>query len=257
MPTLVEREAEEVVSNALREAEEARRSILLRYLPAVFSQDKFMRDFLKIFEDTLKPLMQLSDNLHYYFNPLTAPSEMLQWLAGWVALALDESWEDEQQRRRLIRAACQLYSRRGTKRGLSEYLQLYTGIEPQIDEYTDGMTLGLETFLGINTTIAGRERHSFTVTVRLENLSQEELARKEEVIRRIIEAEKPAHTTYRLNLLTGADSPQIRVVPGGDEDDRGNGGHPPGGNGNNPGPGVVPKVEEPFETPVNKDQPQG
>jgi phage tail-like protein len=180
---------------------EARRSELLSLLPAMYASDDFMGRFLCIFEDTLKPLMQMADNLHYYFNPLTAPPELISWLATWVNLVLDESWSME-QRRKLIYSASDLYSRRGTRRGLIEYLKLYTGIEPEITEYVDGMVLGPETLLGINTTIAGRERHSFTVTIRLQGLSEEELASKEASIRRIIEAEKPAHTGYRLNLLT-------------------------------------------------------
>ncbi len=180
-----------------------RHSDLLNYLPAMYAGDDFMGRFLCIFEDTLKPLMQMVDNFHYYFHPLTCPPEMLSWMATWVSLVLDENWSLE-QRRRLIHSASELYSRRGTRRGLIEYIKLYTSVEPDISEYVDGMTLGPETLLGINTTIAGRERHSFTVTLRLQGLSDAELAFKETTLRRIIEAEKPAHTAYRLRLLTKA-----------------------------------------------------
>jgi phage tail-like protein len=173
----------------------------MNYLPGVYAEDEFMSRFLCIFEDTLKPLQLMAGDLFYYFHPLTAPTEALQWLSTWVNLVLDESWSVE-QKRRLIHSASELYSRRGTRKGLAEYLKLYTGVEPQIAEYVDGMTLGPETELGINTTIAGRERHGFTVTIRLNGLSSEELSYKEAMIRRIIESEKPAHTTYRLRLLT-------------------------------------------------------
>ncbi len=178
-----------------------RSSGLLNFLPAIYAGDEFMSRFLCIFEDTLKPLQQLADNLAYYFDPLMAPPELLDWLATWVNLVLDESWSLP-QRRQLIHSAVDLYSRRGTRRGLTEYLQLYTGVEPQISEYVDGMTLGPETHLGENTMIAGRERHSFSVTMRLVGYEPEALAFMEERVRRIIEAEKPAHTTYRLIILT-------------------------------------------------------
>src|SRR6476620_10749845 len=131
-----------------------RHSELLRFLPGMYASDDFLGRFLCIFEDTLKPLMHMTDSLHYYFNPLTTPPEMVSWLATWVNLVLDESWSLE-QRRILIRSAVDLYSRRGTKRGMMEYLKLYTGIVPEITEYVDGMVLGPETQLGINTTIAG------------------------------------------------------------------------------------------------------
>lgn len=181
-----------------------RESWLLEMLPAVFANDDFLKRFLFIFEDTLKPLMGMVDNFHYYFHPLTAPPEMLAWLSSWVNLVLDDNWPLE-QRRQLIHSAADLYSRRGTRRGLAEYLQLYIGVEPEVSEYVDGMTLGAETFLGINTTIAGRERHCFTVTLQLPGLTDEEIGYKELTIRRIIEAEKPAHTSYRLRILTDDD----------------------------------------------------
>lgn len=183
---------------------ETRQSELLDLLPAMFAGDDFMNRFLCIFEDTFVPLQRLADDLHYYFNPLTAPSEMVDWLATWVNLTLDESWPLE-QRRQLIRSASGLYALRGTKRGLVEYIRLYSGIEPDIAEYVDGMKLGDETFLGENTTIAGRERHSFTITLHLPGSNLDELAGKETTIRRIIESEKPAHTTYQLKLLTDED----------------------------------------------------
>ena len=168
----------------------------------MYAGDEFLNRFLFIFEDTLTPLMQLAGNLHYYFHPMTTPAELVEWLATWMNLVLDDSWSLE-QRRKLIYSAADLYSRRGTKRGLIEYLELYAGVEPEISEYSEGMVLGPETFLGVNTKLAGRERHTFTVTLRLEGLDEEELARKEAIIRRIIESEKPAHTAYRLRLLTG------------------------------------------------------
>lgn len=179
---------------------QVRQSGLLNYLPAIYYGDDFLNRFLCIFEDTILPLQHMADTLHYYFQPLTCPSELVSWLSSWLALTLDENWSLE-QRRHLIYYATELYSWRGTRRGLTEYLQLYTGVEPEISEYSDGMTLGPETHLGENTVIAGRGRFSFTVTMRLGGLSETELIHKEEVIRKIIDAEKPAHTTYRLRLI--------------------------------------------------------
>jgi phage tail-like protein len=186
---------------------EHRRSWLLNYLPAMYAGDEFLNRFLLIFEDTLVPIMQMVDNINYYFDPLMTSPELLEWLATWVNLVLDDSWSLE-QRRQLIHSATELYSWRGTKRGLTQYIKLYAGVEPEITEYVDGMVLGDETLLGINTTIAGRERHSFTVTMRLNGYSKNELEYKEAAIRRIIQAEKPAHTSYRLIILTNGNHKQ-------------------------------------------------
>jgi len=201
MTTLVDRDLPPIAPLEWVLLAAARRSKLLDYLPAIYSGDDFLNRFLCIFEDTLTPLQGLADNLHYYFNPMMTPPDLIPWLATWVNLVLDESW-DLEQKRKLIHNAADLYSRRGTRRGMIEYLKLYTDTEPEITEYVDGMVLGPETFLGVNTTVAGRERHSFTVTLRLHGMTEEQIASKEDSIRRIIETEKPAHTAYRLNLLT-------------------------------------------------------
>lgn len=178
-----------------------RQSMLLDYLPAMFAGDDFFNRFLLIFEDTLRPIQHQADDFHYYFDPLTAPPDLLPWLSTWVALVLDPSWPIE-KRRQLIHDAVELYSWRGTRRGLSQYIELYLDTIPEISEYVDGMRLNEESRLGINTTIAGRERHSFTVTLHLNDATDEEIAAKEIVVRKIIEAEKPAHTAYRLRIVT-------------------------------------------------------
>ena len=200
MNSLLEEQLASILS-AYKGDPEGRKSWLLNYLPAFYAGDEFLNRFLFIFEDTLRPLQLMAENLHYYFHPLTTPSELVPWLATWVNLVLDDNWTLE-QRRNLIYTAPELYSRRGTRRGLTEYLTLYTGVVPDISEYVDGMVLGPETRLGINTTIAGRERHRFTVTMYLPEMSEEEISYKELNIRRIIDTEKPAHTTYQLILKT-------------------------------------------------------
>jgi phage tail-like protein len=206
MNSLLEEQLASILSGS--KAEPGRQSWLLNYLPGIYAGDDFLNRFLLIFEDTLRPLQLMTDNLHYYFHPLTAPSDLIPWLATWVNLVLDDNWTME-QRRHLIYTAPELYSRRGTRRGLIEYLTLYTGVVPDISEYVDGMVLGPETRLGINTRIAGAERHRFTVTMYLPEMTEEELTYKEQNIRRVIDTEKPAHTTYRLVLKTrkGGDGP--------------------------------------------------
>jgi hypothetical protein len=58
-----------------------RKSWLLNYLPGFYAGDEFLNRFLLIFEDTLRPLQLMTDNLNYYFHPLTAPTDLIPWLA--------------------------------------------------------------------------------------------------------------------------------------------------------------------------------
>lgn len=66
--------------------------------------------------------------LHRLFDPWTTPPEFLPWLASWVSLEFPEIW-DEYQRRKVTGEIVQIYRKRGLKRGLDEYLDLYTVAE--------------------------------------------------------------------------------------------------------------------------------
>jgi phage tail-like protein len=179
------------------------RSRYLEYLPALYQDDQFMGQFLLIFESILGPIENTVDNARYYFDPLITPEPLVSWLAAWVDLAMDENCPLE-RRRELIKSAAELYRWRGTRRGLTEYLRIYTGSNPEISEYIAGMPLDTETRLGVDTRLGSSGvGHHFTVTLELDDHS----TIQSEHIHRIIDAQKPAHTVYTLQLNhRGADS---------------------------------------------------
>ena len=182
---------------AIREpTAQSQRSSYTRYLPAIFADSDFMGRFLMIFESVLGPIENVVNNLAYYFDADATPEELLPWLASWVNVTLDESWPVE-RRRALVRSAVQLYQWRGTRRGLREYLRVYTGVEPEITEEFGGFPLGEASRLGLNTVLGTGSNNVFTVTVRTED--PESISRQQ--VKAIIEAEKPAHTAYRLNIV--------------------------------------------------------
>ena len=159
-------------------------SSYLQYLPPIYQDDPFTGRFLLIFESILDPLDRVIDQIHHYFDPLLAPEPLLPWLASWVDLVLNEKWSLE-RRRALVRHAAELYRWRGTRRGVSEYIRIYTGFIPLIDE-------------------PGREQsgepalppHVFRVIL---DVPDPELINRE-LLETIIEAEKPAHTGYILEI---------------------------------------------------------
>lgn len=161
-------------------------SSYLQYLPPVYQDHDFMGRFLLIFESLLEPLERVIDEIHAYFDPRTAPEGMLPWLASWVDLVLNEKWPIE-RRRALVRAAAELYRWRGTRRGLSEYIKIYTGFHPIIEE----PELDLQT--------NGTHRLPPNVfRVILEVPDPEAIDRR--LVQAIIEAEKPASTAYMLEI---------------------------------------------------------
>ncbi len=161
------------------------RSTYLKYLPDTYREDNFIGRFLLIFESILSPIEGMVGNIDYYFDPDITPAECLPWLASWFGLVLDEHWP-EIKRRELIRSAVDLYQWRGTKRGLSEFIRLYTGLSPEILEP------------GIGGKEANKDMTSFFI-VRVKKSDSDEM--KADVLDSIIEMEKPAHASYRVEFI--------------------------------------------------------
>ncbi len=145
------------------------------YLPGIY-QDEFMSHFLALFESILFPIEWNVDNFDLFLSPGTAPLGFLPWLSSWYDLAFDASWSEE-QRRRLLREAHQIYARRGTRWALNRLLEIYTGQTAEIVEFEKDM-----------------EAHVFKVILK------EEPALDKNLVMRLIDANKPAHASYKLEF---------------------------------------------------------
>ncbi len=154
------------------------RSRWLQYLPYIYAEDEFIGRYLLIFEDLFGPLDQIIAHFDLYLDPRTAPEGFLTVLASWLGLVLDDRWPAE-KRRAIIRSAVELYDLRGTKRGLTRLLEATTGCQVEIVENADGP-------------------HSFRV--RLTPTAGQEV--DEQMVRHLIEINKPAHTVYTLQITT-------------------------------------------------------
>lgn len=128
---------------------EQKKSRYLQYLPAVFQEDPFLGGFLAPFEEVLDDFGDKLSGIDRHFAPALTDSDFLPWLAGWLALALDDDW-DEGKKRRLIAEAVELYRRRGTVKGLKRYLEIYAGLVPEIRECRrpGGMQIGVTSRIG-------------------------------------------------------------------------------------------------------------
>lgn len=162
-------------------------SSYLQYLPGIYQNNPFLGRFLLIFESILGPVDRTVENMHHYFDPFVTPPEAVDWLGAWVGLALDERWPED-RRRELISEAVNLYQWRGTKRGLSEFLRLYTGVEPEIIEPT-------------LREIANTRSRAFRFIVRITLPPGSHVSRS--LIETIIDAEKPAFAACTLELIEG------------------------------------------------------
>lgn len=129
---------------------------LLDHLPSIYREDPWLEQFLRPFAEVFGGFEKLLAEIDRFCIPLnrTDPAyrtdpEFLPWLAGWLALELDEEW-DEQKRREVISRAVELYRLRGTVKGLKEYLKIYTGHSPEIMEcaWPAGMQIGVASMIG-------------------------------------------------------------------------------------------------------------
>lgn len=176
----------------------------MEFLPVLYREVDFIGRFMKIFEQAYQPAIDSFNLMWANLDPLTAPKALLPFLAHWVAWQVDSVWNLNQQRR-LIRRAVELYRLRGTRKGLRLYLHLYTQLpldedlpneadkhisitEPSGDSFIlDDARIG-------SAVLGGGQAYHFVVCLRPEvpNTINEEL------VRIIIEQEKPAFCTYQL-----------------------------------------------------------
>jgi phage tail-like protein len=148
----------------------------LQYLPGIY-HTSFMKRFLALFESIYAPIEWSVDNFDLFLHPATAPADFLPWLANWFDITFDQSW-DEDKRRALLQEAHQIYARRGTRWALSRILEIYTGVTPDIDDVSDNL-----------------EPFTFTVTL---PVTESEV--NAALVSRLINAHKPAHTSYTLRF---------------------------------------------------------
>ena len=195
-------------------------SYLKAYLPAVFQQDDYSASFLDRFLANVEGMFTTLEGriaeAQHLFSTDTVPSEYTDWLLSWLGLALDEGWDD-QRRRLYLKHATTLFNQRGTVDGLIRMLRLATSPCPDSSIFTEPVnnTYGFDiriienfrtrkitaTSIGdasedkIESSETAETSHRFSVLVpTLSNINDESLQTELNLVRRIVNREKPAHT---------------------------------------------------------------
>lgn len=221
------------------------RDTYAQFLPPVYRGDPPRADFLDRFlgpaQSVLEGIEGEIRDLPHLFDPASSPSgeppSWLGWLSGWLAFILDEHWTEPQAREYVARAF-ELYGKRGTIEGLRRYLKIYAEVEAHIEEPAreakiwslgDAGLLGFSTMLApgpLQGAVAGSTAtvdqshlttgedfgaalfedvaHRFCVRVYCAELTRPGAL---EVVRAVLDREKPAHTTYDLCVI----EPLMRV----------------------------------------------
>lgn len=113
----------------------------LDYLPAIYQEDPLSKGllerFLTIFESLFFDIDFTIEHIGRYFDACGTPPEFLSWLGSWLAFAVEEDWPED-KKRLFISKAVSLYKKRGTREGLEETIELFTGKKPFIVEVFKG-----------------------------------------------------------------------------------------------------------------------
>jgi phage tail-like protein len=176
-----------------------------RRLPAVYAADDLAQRLLAACDTVIAPVYATLDNLWAYFDPELAPPDFLEWLAGWVAADGGGDLSPD-HRRAAVRQAADLHRRRGTAAGLSDEILADFGVRPEILE--SGATTWSSTNGG---PLPGSAGPWLTVRLRVPDPSAVPVAR----LRALVDAARPAHVPYTIEVLPLAGSQPAPTRPEG------------------------------------------
>jgi phage tail-like protein len=188
------------------------------FLPAVFQRTvragNPLAAMLDLMEMLHAPAEKILEDVDRFFDARRAPDEFVPFLAHWVNLDriffspdidLDSPLMPKiGHLRELVATATYLSQWRGTKKGLLLFLQTATGVKDfEIDERVKDSgeqtrALNVRGFkIDGRVEDAERQIRPFHLKIR----APEALRAQEDLIRRIIESEKPVHLTYELEFF--------------------------------------------------------
>jgi phage tail-like protein len=182
----------------------------IRYLPNIFKKydrknDAFLSRYLWIFHHLLNSITIKLDNLDDYFNPINTNSEFFSWLATWFSVNLDFDVPEEKMRF-VVKEAVNLYRWRGTALGLAKYLEIVSGIKPEIREkdFPSNEYVIMDNKLVENPIYEkGSSQYTFVVSFPVDaGYFDVETLKK---IHQVIKTEKPVHTDYHVTFEEGED----------------------------------------------------
>lgn len=161
-------------------------------LPGLYQDDGFAQRLTRALDEVLAPVISTLDSLDTYFDPALAPADFVAWVGSWVGVIAEDAGPLHRQRA-LVTQAVELYRWRGTRRGVAEFVQLYTGAEPEIIE-----SGGVSWSPVPEGTPPGSDEPLLVVRVRLTDPSEVAIRRLDA----LVAATKPAHIPHRVEVVT-------------------------------------------------------
>jgi phage tail-like protein len=169
-------------------------------LPDVYQRhDENILTFAAALDEVIAPVWLALDCFDGYVDPMLAPTDFLTMLSQWVAFPLDGNWSEDQARR-LVATAVELYRWRGTKRGLVELVKAYATVEPEVID-SGGATWSAEP----GSSPPGSPEPAVRIVVALPRRVSIDLER----MTRLIAANVPAHVSVTVEVQRGGKTTQM------------------------------------------------
>jgi phage tail-like protein len=173
----------------------------IRFLPSVYQETdyesgEFLKKYLWIIQHLINSINLKLDDIHQYFNPMETTPEFLYWIASWFSIDANYLGSDEKSRL-LIKNIVPLYQWRGTKIGIAKFLEILTGVKPEIIE--DYIPLNEYVILDnklVERPIIREDFSKYCFTIYFPVDSEYFDIKKMMTINYIVKLEKPAHSTY-------------------------------------------------------------
>jgi len=169
------------------------RAYMRESLPAVFRENDFAMRFVGALETVLDPIVATLDALPAYVDPSLAPSDMVEVMAAWLGIELDESMDDHTRRELLLHSA-EATRWRGTRQGLEMALKL---------TFPD-LPLRIEDEGGVVFTRDASADPAPAANRFIVYCDTPIPAARQAVVARVIEEQKPLHVAYRLRVKAAA-----------------------------------------------------
>lgn len=178
------------------------KSTWIGWLPGVYQNNpesvSFLERYLGIFQSIYDDMEQNIRHSARYMDPDAGPEEFLLWCASWLKIGNTYLWTEEKLRK-LLRCAARLFSKRGTREGLLELVELYTGQKPWIIETCQTEEFARDGYRKMALErLYGSDDYVCCLLVKEECISS---AREFQALMAIVREAAPAHMEVRIAVL--------------------------------------------------------
>ena len=107
---------------------------MVNQLPVGMLDSRFFVQFVSLFQQLADPLLDNADNVEHVVDPTVAPESMLRWMGSWIGLDSIDPQLPADLQRLIVRSSARTLAWRGTKAGLTEFLQMTSGAPAEVTE---------------------------------------------------------------------------------------------------------------------------